>query len=71
MAFRAPDDLAKPQLTAFMTWLTSLRRGHQWTVPSIRIWDVLASGDFSVASAGAQRVRGMSPLFNLRDAMAA
>ena len=51
--FKDMIDLAKPQLTDFMSWMSdTLGAGFAWIkdvgVPSIQgIWDVLANGNFS------------------------
>ena len=73
--FKDMIDLAKPQLTAFMTWLSdTLGKGFEWikstAVPSIQgIWDVLANGDFSGPIFGLEEDSGLVDfLFNLRDA---
>ena len=73
--FKDMIDLAKPQLTAFMTWLSdTLGAGFDWikttAVPSIQgIWDILANGDFSGPIFGLEEDSGLVDfLFNLRDA---
>ena len=73
--FKDMIDLAKPQLTEFMTWLSdTLGAGFEWikstAVPSIQsIWDVLANGDFSGPIFGLEEDSGLVDfLFNLRDA---
>lgn len=73
--FKDMIDLAKPQLTAFMTWLSdTLGAGFDWikttAVPSIQgIWDILANGNFSGPIFGLEEDSGLVDfLFNLRDA---
>ncbi|WP_315298261.1 tape measure protein [uncultured Actinomyces sp.] len=73
--FKDMIDLAKPQLTAFMSWLSdTLGAGFAWIkdvgVPSIQgIWDVLANGNFSGPIFGLEEDSGLVDyLFNLRDA---
>ena len=73
--FKDMIDLAKPQLTEFMTWLSdTLGAGFEWikstAVPSIQgIWDVLANGNFSGPIFGLEEDSGLVDfLFNLRDA---
>ena len=68
-------DLAKPQLTDFMSWMSdTLGAGFAWIkdvgVPSIQgIWDVLANGNFSGPIFGLEEDSGLVDfLFNLRDA---
>ena len=73
--FKDMIDLAKPQLTAFMSWLSdTLGNGFEWikttAVPSIQgIWDILANGNFSGPIFGLEEDSGLVDfLFNLRDA---
>lgn len=73
--FKDMIDAAKPQLTAFMTWLSdTLGAGFEWikttAVPSIQgIWDVLANGNFTGPIFGLEEDSGLVDfLFNLRDA---
>ena len=73
--FKDMIDLAKPQLTAFMSWLSdTLGNGFEWikttAVPSIQgIWDILANGKFSGPIFGLEEDSGLVDfLFNLRDA---
>ena len=73
--FKDMIDLAKPQLTAFMSWLSdTLGAGFEWikttAVPSLQgIWDVLANGNFSGPIFGLEEDSGLIDfLFNLRDA---
>lgn len=73
--FKDMIDLAKPQLTEFMSWLSdTLGAGFAWIkdvgVPSIQgIWDVLANGNFSGPIFGLEEDSGLVDfLFNLRDA---
>ena len=73
--FKDMIDLAKPQLTDFMSWLSdTLGQGFAWIkdvgVPSIQgIWDVLANGNFSGPIFGLEEDSGLVDfLFNLRDA---
>ena len=73
--FKDMIDLAKPQLTAFMSWLSdTLGAGFAWIkdvgVPSIQgLWDVLANGNFSGPIFGLEEDSGLVDfLFNLRDA---
>ena len=73
--FKDMIDLAKPQLAAFMSWLSdTLGNGFEWikttAVPSIQgIWDILANGNFSGPIFGLEEDSGLVDfLFNLRDA---
>lgn len=73
--FKDMIDAAKPQLTAFMSWMSdTLGKGFAWIkdvgVPSIQgIWDVLANGNFSGPIFGLEEDSGLVDyLFNLRDA---
>ena len=73
--FKDMIDLAKPQLTEFMSWLSdTLGAGFAWIkdvgVPSIQgLWDVLANGNFSGPIFGLEEDSGLVDfLFNLRDA---
>lgn len=73
--FKDMIDLAKPQLTNFMSWLSdTLGQGFAWIkdvgVPSIQgLWDVLANGNFSGPIFGLEEDSGLVDfLFNLRDA---
>lgn len=73
--FKDMIDLAKPQLTAFMSWMSdTLGAGFAWIkdvgVPSIQgLWDVLANGNFSGPIFGLEEDSGLVDyLFNLRDA---
>lgn len=73
--FKDMIDAAKPQLTAFMTWLSdTLGAGFEWikttAVPSLQgIWDILANGNFSGPIFGLEEDSGLVDfLFNLRDA---
>ena len=73
--FKDMIDLAKPQLTDFMSWMSdTLGAGFAWIkdvgVPSIQgIWDVLANGNFSGPIFGLEEDSGLVDfLFNLRDA---
>ena len=73
--FKDMIDAAKPQLTAFMTWMSdTLGDGFEWikttAIPSIQgIWDVLANGNFSGPIFGLEEDSGLVDfLFNLRDA---
>ena len=73
--FKDMIDLAKPQLTDFMSWMSdTLGKGFAWIkdvgVPSIRgLWDVLANGNFSGPIFGLEEDSGLVDfLFNLRDA---
>lgn len=73
--FKDMIDAAKPQLTAFMTWMSdTLGAGFAWIkdvgVPSIQgLWDVLANGNFSGPIFGLEEDSGLVDfLFNLRDA---
>lgn len=73
--FKDMIDAAKPQLTAFMTWMSdTLGKGFAWikttAIPSIQgIWDVLANGNFSGPIFGLEEDSGLVDfLFNLRDA---
>lgn len=73
--FKDMIDAAKPQLTAFMSWLSdTLGAGFAWIknvgVPSIQgLWDVLAGGNFSGPIFGLEEDSGLVDfLFNLRDA---
>lgn len=73
--FKDMIDLAKPQLTDFMSWMSdTLGQGFAWIkdvgVPSIQgLWDVLASGNFSGPIFGLEEDSGLVDfLFNLRDA---
>ena len=73
--FKDMIDSAKPQLTAFMSWLSdTLGAGFEWIksvgVPSIQgIWDILANGNFSGPIFGLEEDSGLVDfLFNLRDA---
>lgn len=73
--FKDMIDLAKPQLTAFMSWLSdTLGNGFEWikttAVPSIQgIWGILANGNFSGPIFGLEEDSGLVDfLFNLRDA---
>lgn len=73
--FKDMIDAAKPQLTAFMSWLSdTLGAGFEWIksvgVPSIQgIWDILANGDYSGPIFGLEEDSGLVDfLFNLRDA---
>lgn len=73
--FKDMIDAAKPQLTAFMTWMSdTLGAGFEWikttAVPSLQgIWDVLANGDYSGPIFGLEEDSGLVDfLFNLRDA---
>lgn len=73
--FKDMIDLAKPQLTAFMSWLSdTLGNGFEWikttAVPSIQgIWDILANGNFSGPIFGLEEDSGLVDfLLNLRDA---
>ena len=73
--FKDMIDLAKPQLTDFMSWMSdTLGAGFAWIkdvgVPSIQgLWDVLASGNFSGPIFGLEEDSGLVDfLFNLRDA---
>lgn len=73
--FKDMIDLAKPQLSAFMSWLSdTLGNGFEWikttAVPSIQgIWDILANGNFSGPIFGLEEDSGLVDfLFNLRDA---
>ena len=73
--FKDMIDLAKPQLTEFMSWLSdTLGQGFEWikatAVPSIQgLWDVLANGNFSGPIFGLEEDSGLVDfLFNLRDA---
>ena len=73
--FKDMIDLAKPQLIAFMSWLSdTLGNGFEWikttAVPSIQgIWDILANGNFSGPIFGLEEDSGLVDfLFNLRDA---
>lgn len=73
--FKDMIDLAKPQLAAFMSWLSdTLGNGFEWikttAVPSVQgIWDILANGNFSGPIFGLEEDSGLVDfLFNLRDA---
>lgn len=73
--FKDMIDLAKPQLTDFMSWMSdTLGQGFAWIkdvgVPSIQgLWDVLANGNFSGPIFGLEEDSGLVDfLFNLRDA---
>lgn len=73
--FKDMIDAAKPQLTAFMTWMSdTLGAGFAWIkdvgVPSIQgLWDVLANRNFSGPIFGLEEDSGLVDyLFNLRDA---
>ena len=73
--FKDMIDLAKPQLTNFMSWMSdTLGQGFAWIkdvgVPSIQgLWDVLANGNFSGPIFGLEEDSGLVDfLFNLRDA---
>lgn len=73
--FKDMIDSAKPQLTAFMSWLSdTLGAGFEWikttAVPSLQgIWDILANGNFSGPIFGLEEDSGLVDyLFNLRDA---
>lgn len=73
--FKDMIDLAKPQLTDFMSWMSdTLGQGFAWIkdvgVPSIQgLWDVLANGNFSGPIFGLEEDSGLvNFLFNLRDA---
>ena len=73
--FKDMIDLAKPQLNAFMSWLSdTLGNGFEWikttAVPSIQgIWDILANGNSSGPIFGLEEDSGLVDfLFNLRDA---
>ena len=73
--FKDMIDAAKPQLTAFMSWMSdTLGAGFAWIkdvgVPSIQgLWDVLANGNFSGPIFGLEEDSGLVDfLFNLRDA---
>lgn len=73
--FKDMIDLAKPQLTDFMSWMSdTLGAGFAWIkdvgVPSIQgLWDVLANGNFSGPIFGLEEDSGLVDfLFNLRDA---
>ncbi len=73
--FKDMIDSAKPQLTAFMTWMSdTLGAGFEWIksvgIPSIQgIWDVLANGNFSGPIFGLEEDSGLVDfLLNLRDA---
>ena len=73
--FKDMIDSAKPQLTAFMSWLSdTLGAGFEWIksvgVPSLQgIWDILANGNFSGPIFGLEEDSGLVDfLFNLRDA---
>lgn len=73
--FKDMIDLAKPQLTDFMSWLSdTLGAGFAWIkdvgVPSIQgLWDILANGNFSGPIFGLEEDSGLVDfLFNLRDA---
>ena len=63
--FKDMIDLAKPQLTDFMSWMSdTLGAGFAWIkdvgVPSIQgIWDVLANGNFSGPIFGLEEDSGL------------